>query len=83
MGFELGLIKHDYWKEFAKNPTYDFQTPVWEENLKKAELVELLNLAYKKFYTRPNYILKQLFSVSSLSEFKRKAKAGLKVFSLK
>lgn len=83
MGFESGLFTHDYWKEFAKNPTHNFKTPVWEEKLKKEELVELLNLAYKKFYTRPNYILKQLLSLSSIGEFKRKAKAGLKVFSLK
>jgi len=83
MGFKSGLITQDYWREFAANPTSDFKTPVWEENLKKEELVKLLNLAYKKFYTRPNYILKQMFSISSIGEFKRKAKAGLKVFSLK
>ncbi|MEW6096606.1 MAG: radical SAM protein [bacterium] len=83
MGFELGLFTHDYWKEFAQSPTPNFKTLVWEENLKKEELVELLNLAYKRFYTRPQYILKQLLSLSSIGEFKRKAKAGLKVFSLK
>lgn len=83
MGLESGLITQDYWLEFAKKPTSDFKTPVWEENLKKEELAKLLNLAYKRFYTRPQYILKELFSLSSLGEFKRKAKAGLKVFSLK
>ncbi|MFC1722671.1 B12-binding domain-containing radical SAM protein [Nanoarchaeota archaeon] len=82
MGMKEGLIKGDVWREFAKNPTQDFVPPLWEENLDRDELVELLKKAYKDFYTRPSYILKRLIKVRSVGEFKRKARAGLKVFGL-
>ncbi|HII71281.1 TPA: radical SAM protein [Candidatus Woesearchaeota archaeon] len=82
MGLKEGLIKKDVWREFARNPTSDFVPPLWEENLTREELIRLLKKAYKEFYTRPSYILKRLVKVRSLGEFKRKAKAGLKVFGL-
>ena len=82
MGLEEGQLKSDYWKEFAKSPTKDFVPKLWEENLSGEELVELINYAYKSFYLRPRYILKELLKVRSLEEFKRKAKAGLSVFRI-
>lgn len=78
-GIEEGIIKTDFWQKFAQNPTKDFQPQYWEENLTLAELTELLTFAYKTFYTRPTYILKELLQVQSISELKRKAKAGMKV----
>lgn len=82
IGLKEGTIKYDYWKEFAKNPTKEFVPGLWEENLSKEELIELLTLAYKKFYTRPTYILKRILNVKSFEELKRKAKAGIKVLKL-
>lgn len=82
MGLKEGQLKNDCWKEFAKNPTKDFVPELWEENLSREELIELLKYAYKSFYTRPRYIIKEMLEVRSLEEFKRKAKAGLKVFKL-
>lgn len=82
MGLEKGILPYDYWKEFAKNPTKDFVPYLWEENLKREELIELLSLAYKSFYQRPTYILKRVLEVRSWDEFKRKAKAGLKLFKI-
>ena len=82
LGLEKGVIKEDYWREFARNPSPDFETPYWQENLTREELIELINLAYKKFYVRPKYILKSAMKVRSLEEFKRKAKAGLRVFRM-
>lgn len=83
LGLKEGIIKKDYWKEYAEAPTKDFVPPLWEENLKKEELIGLLNHAYKSFYTRPSYIFKTALKVRTLSEIKRKAKAGLKVFGLR
>ena len=79
MGLEEGQLKNDYWKDFAKNPTKDFVPELWEENLSREELIELLKYAYKSFYARPRYIIKEMLKVKSVEEFKRKAKAGLKV----
>jgi len=82
-GLEKRIIEKDYWRDFAKNPSHKFVPPYWKENFTIQELNELLVYAYKSFYTRPNYILRRLMKVQSLGEFKRKMKAGIKVFKMK
>lgn len=82
-GLDKGIIKKDYWREFARNLHKDFQPPHWEENFTRQALEHLIIKGYKQFYTRPSYILKRLFSIRSLGEFKRKAAAGLKVLLMK
>ena len=82
MGLEEGQFKTDYWKEFAKDHTKDFVPELWEENLTREELIGLLKYAYKSFYVRPKYVIKRILEVRSFEEFRRKAKAGLKVFKL-
>ena len=46
------------------------------------ELQEIVIRAYKNFYLRPGYIWRRLIGLRSLSEFKRKAKAGLGVLRM-
>lgn len=82
MGLEKGILPNDYWREFAKNPTRDFKPLIWEENLKQAELVELLKQAYRSFYLRPVYIFDRLRKVSSFKELWVKALMGLKIFRI-
>lgn len=81
-GLESGVIERDVWKEFARDPRPGFQPPHWGENFTRQELKEMLVRGYKGFYLRPGYILKRLASLKSWSEFKRKAKAGLKVLGM-
>ena len=71
----------DYWRKFAENPTKDFKTRYCEDTLSRKELLELLNLFYEKFYFRPKFIIKELLTIRSLSELKKKIKAGLKIIS--
>jgi len=78
-----GVFKNDVWKEFAKNPDENFEPPCWEENFTRQELEKLLIKGYKTFYTRPSYIIKNLFKIRSFGEFKRKTKAGIKVIFMK
>jgi len=82
LGLREGILKTDYWRDFARNPSSDFVPEVWAENLPREELIELLSYAYRKFYTRPDYIMKRILRIKSFDEFKRKAKAGLKVFRM-
>lgn len=77
-----GIIKGDVWREFARHPDSAFIPPHWGEYFSREELFELLAMAYKGFYTRPKYIIKGLSKVSSISELRRKVKAGLKVFDI-
>jgi len=79
---QKGIIGEDYWTEFAKNPTSDFRIRYWEENFTPGQLEELLIKAYHSFYLRPGYIVKTLGKMGSVSELKRKIKAGLNLFRL-
>jgi len=78
-----GIIKKDYWLEFAKNPKPNFKTKYWTEELSNEELFKFINYAYKQFYLRPNFILKTLKEINSFNDFIRKAKAGLKIIFMK
>jgi anaerobic magnesium-protoporphyrin IX monomethyl ester cyclase len=81
-GLRQGLYPSDYWREFATHPSNDFVPRLWEEILARKQLVEFLAYAYKRFYSRPSYLLKRLFEVKSWSEFKRKARAGLRILKI-
>jgi len=78
-GLQKKIIKKDYWREFARNPTLDFKPPHWGELFTKDELDDLLTKGYQSFYMRLSYILKRFTMLKSFSEFRKKAKAGLKV----
>ena len=82
-GLEKGVIKKDHWKEFAKNPTEDFELPIWDENFSRKELQEMLVALYKDFYLRPGYILSRIFKIKTLGELKRKTRAGISVLKMK
>ena len=74
-----GVIKNDYWQEFAQHPKKGVVTQYWEKELNKEELFKLLDKFYKEFYRRPSYILKELLKINSFADLKRKFKAGLKI----
>lgn len=77
--YERGLKEGrytDYWREFAKNPTPDFKMKLWNESTRD-EMVKIMEHGYRSFYYRPQYILKQLSKVRSISEFTRKAKMAI------
>ncbi|GBE05732.1 MAG TPA: radical SAM protein [Nitrospirae bacterium] len=82
-GLKNGIIRKDYWKEFAEDPKPDFIPPHWDELFSRNELNDLLVKGYKGFYIRPSYILKRIGALRSFSELKKKAAAGLKVFFMK
>jgi len=75
-----GIVKNDVWQEFARNPSTDFVSPFWEKELSREELFSLLKKTYKTFYFRPQYIIRRLAQLGSLSELKNKAKAAWRLF---
>ena len=82
VGLARGILKYDYWREFAKNPTKEFVPALWEEHLNHDELVETLRHAYRSFYSRPSYVLSQALKVRSWAELKKKAKTGLRLLKI-
>ena len=82
-GLSEGVFSRDHWRDFARQPTNGFSPPYWNEILSDEELQELLQFAYKKFYTRPSYLLRKALQVRSLRELSTKVRAGLKIFGMK
>jgi len=76
IGLEQKIWPNDHWQKFAEHPRADFLPPVWEKILTKEELILLVQKAYRTFYFRPMYLLKRLFQLTSLEEFKTKSKAA-------
>jgi radical SAM superfamily enzyme YgiQ (UPF0313 family) len=82
LGLAEGLIKSDVWQDFAKTPRAGFIPPLWEENLKRDELIRLMKSAYKRFYLRPKYVATRLAKIGTTEELYRKLKAGIRVMGM-
>lgn len=79
---EKGIIKDDYWREFARHPENGVVTRYWEENFTREELLAILDQFYHRFYGRPSYMLEKLLKIRSFSDFKKKVKIGLKILKV-
>jgi len=77
-----GFIKSDVWREYAKNPSEDFQPPIWEENFTREELQKKLRLFYKKFYLTPRFILGAISEVRNFKQLTRYFKAGVSLLKM-
>ncbi|HUT35851.1 MAG TPA: radical SAM protein [Planctomycetota bacterium] len=80
---EQGVYDRDHWLDFAREPRPGFQPLYWTRELGRERLEELLVAAYKSFYVRPRYILRQLLKCRSWRELTTKVKAGLRVALLR
>ena len=70
-----GTYKKDYWAEYAKKPTKDFELPLPRSAELEKELEELVDYNYRQFFFRPKRILREIkASISSPSMFFRKTK---------
>lgn len=75
-----GIIREDYWREFAKKPRSGFRVKYWEEHFDSSRLEELVRRGYREFYFRPRYLAGSIKNLKSPGEFMRKVSAGLKLF---
>ena len=78
-----GAYETDHWLDFARAPQPGFRPKYWTRELPAERLEALLEQAYKDFYTRPGYILKQLLKIRSWRELRAKLRAGLRVLFLR
>jgi anaerobic magnesium-protoporphyrin IX monomethyl ester cyclase len=81
-GLSSGLLKEDYWKNFALNPNPEFKPKFWTEILTEQELQQLIVEAYRSFYSRPSYIFKKMVQLRSFAELRRKVKAGFRILTM-
>ena len=80
-GLRDGVLDQAAWDTFMRDPNEEFKAQVWDEYFTREELRELLNLAYKRFYWRPSFMVKNLFQIRNVEDFRRKATAGLRLLS--
>lgn len=74
-GMRMGLFG-DYWRQFSRSPSEDFQPRVWGERLDRGQLMALTRKAYERFYFRPSHLLRELGRVRGLTELRQKLGAG-------
>ena len=78
-GVRDGVLNLDPWLEFMKDPTEEFKAQVWDEHFTREELRDLLHYAYRRFYWRPRFVVKNVFQIRNISDLKRKATAGIRL----
>ena len=82
-GAEMGLYDKDCWNRFMKNPEAEYELPtVWEEHMKKDELVKLFKVAHRSFYFNPSKIMRTLVKITTMEELKRIVRGGLSLFKM-
>ncbi len=82
-GAKMGLYAADCWDRLMKDPLSGIEVPVcWEEHLSRAEILDLLKIAHRKFYMRPRFIGRQALGLSTAAEFKRLARGALSILKL-
>ena len=52
---------------------------MWDEYFTRAELREMLDVAYRRFYWRPKFIARNLTQIRNPQDLVRKATAGLRM----
>ncbi|MCE1247898.1 MAG: B12-binding domain-containing radical SAM protein [Firmicutes bacterium] len=82
-GAELGLYEKDCWDKFIDNPEANYNLPtVWEEHMKKDELIKLFKKAHRDFYFNPSKVIRTLVKISTPSEFKRIFRGGMSLLKM-
>jgi len=80
-GLRDGVLELEPWTEFMRNPDEAFKAQVWDEHFTREELRDMLEGAYRKFYWRPKFVLRNITQIRNTTDFKRKATAGLRLLT--
>jgi len=80
-GLRDGVLDLEPWTNFMRAPDESFKAQVWDEHFSREELREMLEDAYRQFYWRPKFVLRNLTQIRNPTDFKRKATAGLRLLT--
>jgi len=82
-GAKKGLFPADCWDRMMKDPLCGVEVPsAWEEHLNKAQILELLKIAHRKFYLRPKFVARAASQLASTAELKRLTMGALSIVKL-
>lgn len=76
-GVEMGVVREAPWRAFLEAPDPSFRPQVWDQHLAAEELEDLLRLAWRRFYARPDVVWNTVRRTSNPAHLARKARAGL------
>jgi anaerobic magnesium-protoporphyrin IX monomethyl ester cyclase len=77
-----GGITPSAWRDYVLNPKRKFSPPIWEHHLRREELFEFYSTAYRRYYMRPSFLLRETLSVRSWEELNTKVRSFMSVFFL-
>ena len=78
-GLRDGVLDVEPWLEFMKEPDESFKAQVWDEHFSRDELRDLLHYAYRRFYWRPSFVVRNFFQIRNVADLRRKATAGVRL----
>jgi radical SAM superfamily enzyme YgiQ (UPF0313 family) len=78
-GVAEGVLRREPWEEFLRRPYASFRAPLWEQHFTRRELQGFLRYAFRRFYGRPRFILRNLLQIRDLGDLRRKVRAGVKL----
>ncbi len=76
---ESGYYPKDYWADFFKNPSPDYNIPICRSAELQNELMGMLDDTYRRFYLDPKFILYDLMRNTSLKMLYRKTKLAIRL----
>ena len=76
---EEGFIRHDYWQDFANNPTKDFVMPLVPGEYSAEQLRNMQANIMRKFYLSPHVIIHRLKEIRNLRQLLNNFRVGLKI----
>lgn len=76
-----GLIEPGRWAAWSRNPGPGFWVDHWNEFLSNGQLVQLHRESYRRFYLRPDYIIRRLFDLHSIHELISNLVGAIKLVS--
>lgn len=76
---ENGVYSKDYWDDFFKEPTRDYNIPPFRPIELQNELSNMMDNAYRNFYLSPRFIINDLKRLTSFKMLMLKVKLAFKL----
>ncbi|MBU1062499.1 MAG: B12-binding domain-containing radical SAM protein [Candidatus Omnitrophica bacterium] len=71
----MKVIKRDYWKDYTVDSELEMEFPIIGTDFNKSQIHSIVRKMYLRFYLRPKFIIKFIFSLKSFSQLARSVKA--------
>jgi radical SAM superfamily enzyme YgiQ (UPF0313 family) len=82
-GARKGLYPADCWDRLMRDPLCGQEVPAaWEEHLSREQILQLLKVAHRRFYLRPQVAARAVAGLASVEELRRLSRGALSLVKL-